>query len=83
MEWLTEEPWPKYRETTSYTDLWTFNGKSFPLTFWRRPLQAMTGAFVEAGFCPAAISEPQTAPGAPEAFAGISFMCFVAQVPAA
>ncbi|MFG2078612.1 class I SAM-dependent methyltransferase [Nonomuraea maritima] len=81
VEWLAEDPRPSYRETTSYTDLWTFNGKSFPLTFWRRPLSAMTDAFIDAGFCPPAISEPKTAPDAPESFSGISFMCFVAQVP--
>jgi SAM-dependent methyltransferase len=81
VDWLTEDPRPSYRATTSYTDLWTFNGKSFPLTFWRRPLHAMTDAFTGAGFRLAVISEPKTAPDAPEPFSGISFMCFVVEVP--
>lgn len=79
VEWISADPRPVYRETTSYTDLWTFGGKSFPLTFWRRPLHAMTDAFGEAGFRIAAISEPKTAPGAPEAFSGLSFMCLVGE----
>ncbi|GAA2844624.1 class I SAM-dependent methyltransferase [Nonomuraea rubra] len=82
VDWLTEEPRPVYRDTTSYTDLWTFNGQSYPLTFWRRPLHAMTDAFTAAGFRLAVISEPKTAPEAPEPFSGISFMCFVVEVPA-
>ncbi|NJP92891.1 class I SAM-dependent methyltransferase [Nonomuraea sp. FMUSA5-5] len=81
VEWLSEDPRPVYRDTTSYTDLWTFGGKQYPLTFWRRPLHAMTGAFTDAGFRLSAISEPKTAPDAPEPFDGISFMCFVVEVP--
>ncbi|GAA4090582.1 class I SAM-dependent methyltransferase [Nonomuraea soli] len=79
VEWISADPRPVYRETTSYTDLWTFGGKSFPLTFWRRPLHAMTDAFSEAGFRITVISEPKTAPGAPEPFSGLSFMCLVGE----
>ncbi|UBU18307.1 class I SAM-dependent methyltransferase [Nonomuraea gerenzanensis] len=83
VDWLAEDPRPVYRETTSCTDLWTFGGKSYPLVFWRRPLHAMTEAFTGAGFRLCAISEPKTAPDAPEPFSGISFMCFVVEVPPA
>lgn len=38
------------------------------MTYWHRPLNAMTAAFTEAGFRTAVISEPPAAPGARERF---------------
>jgi hypothetical protein len=38
------------------------------LTFWNRPLHAMTDAFTAAGFRINVISEPPPAPEAPELF---------------
>ena len=63
----------------------TFNGQNVVLTFWHRPLHAMTFAFTAAGFRIAVISEPPPAPGArerfPEELAGLpegaSFLCFL------
>lgn len=47
---------------------WTFGGQTAPMTFWHRPLHAMTDAFTAAGFRIAVISEPPLAPSAREAF---------------
>ncbi|MFI7613583.1 class I SAM-dependent methyltransferase [Nonomuraea terrae] len=89
VEHLTQNPRPSYFATTSYTDAWTFNGQSFPLTFWTRPLQAMTDAFTAAGFRLAVISEPQVDPAARELFPDdyqdcadkLAFLVFVVEVP--
>ncbi|WP_084780111.1 class I SAM-dependent methyltransferase [Planobispora rosea] len=89
VDYALQDPRPDYHATTSYTDLWTFNGQSFPMTFWRRPLHAMTDAFTAAGLRLAVISEPQPDPAARELFPDdfhafstkISFLFFVAEVP--
>jgi hypothetical protein len=47
------------------TEEWTFGGHSAPMTFWTRPLHAMTDAFTAAGFRTAVISEPPPAPDTP------------------
>jgi hypothetical protein len=52
------------------------------MTFWHRPLHAMTGAFTEAGFRISVISEPPPAAGARELFpaeleAKPRFLCFL------
>jgi hypothetical protein len=54
------------------------------LTYWHRPLHAMTGAFTAAGFRIAVISEPPPAPGARELFPDAladkpsgAFLCFL------
>jgi len=44
------------------------DGGSTRLTFWDRPLHAMTDAFTAAGFRIEVISEPPAVPGAPEMF---------------
>lgn len=64
---------------------WTFGGRSALMSFWDRPLHAMTDAFTAAGFRISVISEPPPAPGAWELFpddlghrpAGASFLCFL------
>ncbi len=56
---------PAYFETRSRTEEWTFGGQSAPMTFWTRPLDAMTDAFTAAGFRIAVISEPYPAPDTP------------------
>ncbi|SDJ02603.1 Methyltransferase domain-containing protein [Nonomuraea jiangxiensis] len=86
---IQDPPRPSYFATTSFTEDWTFNGQSFPMTFWRRPLHAMTDAFASAGFRLTVISEPQADPAARELFpdeiddftAKLSFLCFVVEVP--
>lgn len=89
LDYAIQDPRPDYFATTSYTDEWTFNGQSFPMSFWRRPLHAMTDAFTTAGFRLAVISEPQPDPAARELFPDdfhdfstkISLLFFVVEVP--
>ncbi|MDT8912253.1 class I SAM-dependent methyltransferase [Amycolatopsis sp. PS_44_ISF1] len=59
---------PRYFQTRSRTEEWTLGGQSTPLTFWDRPLHAMTDAFTGAGFRITGISEPPAAPEAPDLF---------------
>ncbi|MFF1510097.1 class I SAM-dependent methyltransferase [Streptomyces sp. NPDC058326] len=83
------DPRPDYSATTSYSFDWTFDGRSVPMRFWRRPLHAMTDAFTTAGFRLTAISEPQPDPAArelfPDAFDALStkpcFLFFAVEVP--
>ena len=62
---------------------WTVGGQTARLTFWHRPLHAMTDAFTMAGFRILVISEPAPAPDTPrELFPdGIEdiprFLCFL------
>jgi SAM-dependent methyltransferase len=57
-----------YFGVTERTEEWTMGGGSTRLTFWDRPLHAMTDAFTAAGFRIEVISEPPAVPGAPEMF---------------
>ncbi|MGW9032712.1 class I SAM-dependent methyltransferase [Streptomyces sp. NPDC055722] len=83
------DPRPDYFATTSYTFDWTFNGQSFPMRFWRKPLHAMIDAFTTAGFRVSVISEPQPDPAARELFSNdfqnlstkTCFLFFVVEVP--
>ncbi|MEU9608545.1 class I SAM-dependent methyltransferase [Streptomyces sp. NPDC048057] len=83
------EPRPDYHATTSYTFDWAFNGRSAQMRLWRRPLHAMTDAFVAAGFRLSAVSEPLPDPAArelfPEGFRDLStrpnFLFFVLERP--
>lgn len=84
-----QDPPPDYFATGSYTFDWTFGGKSVPMKFWRKPLHAMTDAFLTAGFRLSVISEPQPDPAAralfPDGFRDLSrkpcFLFFVVEVP--
>ncbi|MCO1661084.1 class I SAM-dependent methyltransferase [Pseudonocardia humida] len=57
-----------YFGVTERTEEWTMGGGSTRLTFWDRPLHAMTDAFTATGFRIGVISEPPAVPGAPEMF---------------
>ncbi|MFB7629843.1 class I SAM-dependent methyltransferase [Streptomyces sp. NPDC056149] len=90
VDYAIQDPRPDYSATTSYTDDWaTLVGQTAPMTFWRRPLHAMTDAFTAAGFRLAVISEPQPDPAGrelyPDDFHGLStkmcFLFFVLKVP--
>ena len=59
---------PSYFATCNRTEEWTMGGQTAPMSFWHRPLHAMTDAFTAAGFRIAVISEPPPAPGARELF---------------
>ncbi|MFL1429955.1 MULTISPECIES: class I SAM-dependent methyltransferase [unclassified Nocardiopsis] len=89
VDYVIQNPRPDYSATTSYTDEFTFGGRSVRLTFWRRPLHAMTDAFSAAGFRLATISEPQPDPAARELFPDdfhalstrLGFLFFVLEAP--
>jgi len=73
-----------YFATRSRTEEWTMGGQTAQLSFWDRPLHAMTDAFTGAGFRIDVISEPPPAPGAREMFpeefrelTGPSFLAFL------
>ncbi|MFF1410522.1 methyltransferase domain-containing protein [Streptomyces sp. NPDC058289] len=84
-----QDPRPDYFATSSYGFDWTFDGKSVPMQFWRKPLHAMAEAFTTAGFRLSVISEPQPDPAArelfPDGFRDLSskacFLFFVVEVP--
>jgi SAM-dependent methyltransferase len=74
---------PDYFATYNHTAEWTMGGQTARMSFWHRPLHAMTDAFTAAGFRIAVISEPPAAPGAPRElfppeFEGrTTFLCFI------
>jgi SAM-dependent methyltransferase len=61
-------PHADYFAPREYSEEYTFSGQNAELTYWHRPLHAMTSAFTEAGFRIAVVSEPPPAPGARERF---------------
>jgi SAM-dependent methyltransferase len=74
---------PRYFETDNWTQEWTMGGQTVRMSFWSRPLHAMTDAFTEAGFGISVVSEPPPAPEAfelfPEALKDVdsAFLCFL------
>jgi ubiquinone/menaquinone biosynthesis C-methylase UbiE len=58
-------PGTDYFKPTKYTDELTFNGQPGTLTYWHRPLHAMTDAFAKARFQIEVISEPPYSTDAP------------------
>jgi SAM-dependent methyltransferase len=73
-----------YFAVTEYSEEYTFaDGGSMVLTYWHRPLHAMTDAFTEAGFRISVISEPPFSPDTPRElvppqFADrTAFLCFL------
>ncbi|MGZ6764434.1 MAG: class I SAM-dependent methyltransferase [Nocardioides sp.] len=76
-------PEKDYFAVTRYAEDYTFDGRVTWLTFWHRPLHAMTDAFAAAGFRVTTISEPPPAPGTPAELLppglepGRSFLCFL------
>ena len=59
---------PDYFATYNVTEEWTMSGQTTQMSFWNRPLHAMTDAFTAAGFRISVISEPQPVPEARELF---------------
>jgi len=71
-----------YFATSNRTEEWTMGGQTALMSFWDRPLHAMTDAFTAAGFRIRVISEPAPAPAARELFPGDiaarpRFLCFL------
>ncbi|MCE6998229.1 class I SAM-dependent methyltransferase [Saccharothrix sp. S26] len=61
-------PRPDYFETVNRLETWTMGGQTAELSFWHRPLHAMTDAFTAAGFRISALHEPKPVPAARELF---------------
>ena len=76
-------PEADYFALTEYSEDYTFSGQSVVLTYWHRPLHAITDAFTAAGFRIVTVSEPPPAPDTPpevlppDLEAGRSFICFL------
>ena len=71
-----------YFATCNWTEEWTMGGQTALMSFWNRPLHAMTDAFTAAGFRISVISEPDPVPEARELFpdeiaAQPRFLCFL------
>jgi SAM-dependent methyltransferase len=62
------DPKADYFATVNWSEEYTFSGQQAVLSYWHRPLHAMTDAFTAAGFRTAVISEPPPAPEARELF---------------
>lgn len=77
------EPSADYFAITQHSEEYTFNGQSAVLTYWHRPLHAMTDAFTEAGFRISVISEPPFSPATPPELLPshignrTAFLCFI------
>lgn len=76
-------PEADYFAVTKYSEDYVMDGQTVWLTFWHRPLHAMTDAFAAAGFRIAAVSEPPPASNTPRELLpptvdeGKSFLCFL------
>jgi SAM-dependent methyltransferase len=76
-------PEEDYFAVSPYTEDYTFDGQTVDLTFWHRPLHAMSDAFTRAGFSISVISEPPFAPGTPRELLPpdlgdrTAFLCFL------
>jgi SAM-dependent methyltransferase len=76
-------PQEDYFATSAYTEDYTFDGHTVDLTFWHRPLHAMTDAFTRAGFRISVISEPPFSPDTPRELLPpdlgdrTAFLCFL------
>ncbi|MGW6931303.1 class I SAM-dependent methyltransferase [Lentzea sp. NPDC054927] len=57
-----------YFETYNWTETWDHTGEPVEMSFWNRPLHAMTDAFTAAGFTVSEIAEPLPVPEARELF---------------
>jgi ubiquinone/menaquinone biosynthesis C-methylase UbiE len=79
-----------YFALTQYSEEFEFNGHKTVLTYWHRPLHAMTDAFTRAGFRIEVVSEPPWVPDTPpellpadlgDRTAFICFLFFVLESP--
>ncbi|WP_460965528.1 class I SAM-dependent methyltransferase [Pedococcus soli] len=58
-------PTADYFAVTEYSEEYTFDDQQATLTYWHRPLHAMSDAFARAGFRISVISEPPFSPDTP------------------
>ena len=75
----------EYFTTRKRSEEWTLGGQTAQMSFWDRPLHAMTDAFTAAGFRISVISEPLPAPDTPRELLPAkiadkpvpAFLCFI------
>lgn len=88
--YLVNYPDRDYFALTQYSETFTFAGEEGTLTYWHRPLHAMTDAFTDAGFRICVVSEPPYAadtprellpPGLGDRTAFVCFLFFVLEAP--
>lgn len=88
--YLFNYPDRDYFATTQYSETFTFSGQEGTLTYWHRPLHAMTDAFTDAGFGLRQVSEPPFDPDTPsdllpegigDRTAFVCFLFFVLEAP--
>lgn len=63
-----EGPRPDYFAAYTWTDEFELHGQAAQMTFWNKPLHAMTDAFTAAGFRIAVVHEPRPTAAARELF---------------
>lgn len=79
----SSSPEADYFSVTQYSEEYTFDGQRATLTYWHRPLHAMSDAFTQARFRISVISEPPFSPDTPPELLppGIgdrkAFICFI------
>jgi SAM-dependent methyltransferase len=61
LDWQLHSP-EDYFAVKQVTERWTMGSKEFDVTFWRRPLTAMTDAIALAGFVIDRLVEPEPVP---------------------
>lgn len=88
--YLVNHPDRDYFALTQYSDTFTFDGQEATLTYWHRPLHAITDAFTAAGFRISVVSEPPYAENTPsdllppdlgDRTAFVCFLFFVLEAP--
>lgn len=88
--YLVNYPDRDYFALTHYSETFDFAGQEGTLTYWHRPLHAMTDAFTAAGFRIAVVSEPPYAADTPSELlppelgdrtAFVCFLFFVLEAP--
>ena len=79
----SSDPDADYFSVTQYSEEYTFDDQLAVLTYWHRPLHAMSDAFTEAGFRISVISEPPFSPDTPRELLPpdlgdrTAFICFI------
>ncbi|MFF1819491.1 class I SAM-dependent methyltransferase [Kribbella sp. NPDC058245] len=77
------KPTANYFETVPHTEEYAFNGQPAELTYWHRPLTAMSDAFAEAGFTVSSFTEPPFSTDTPPELLAENlrdkthFLCFI------
>ncbi|MGC5333192.1 class I SAM-dependent methyltransferase [Micromonospora sp. DT62] len=83
MVYTAVNPGADYFALARWSEEYTFDGHTAELTYWHRPLHAMTAAFTDAGFRLSVVSEPPMSPETPREILPphlvdrTTFICFI------